>query len=40
MSVDERLAIPAVLLFRVATFWLPMFPGWVAFTLLQRRGEI
>jgi undecaprenyl-diphosphatase len=40
MSVDERMAIPAVLLFRLATFWLPILPGWIAFTVLQRRGEI
>ena len=40
VSVEERLAIPAVLLFRLATFWLPIFPGWVAMTALQRRGDL
>ncbi|MEU9110826.1 lysylphosphatidylglycerol synthase domain-containing protein [Streptomyces sp. NPDC048483] len=33
-------AFPAVLLFRLMTFWLPVLPGWVAFTRLSRRGEI
>ena len=33
-------ALPAVLLFRTATFWLPVPPGWVAFTVLQRRGIV
>lgn len=40
VSVAERMAIPAVLLFRLATFWLPIFPGWVAMTVLQRRGDL
>ncbi|MFE6689532.1 flippase-like domain-containing protein [Streptomyces sp. NPDC057743] len=33
-------ALPAVLLFRLMTFWLPVLPGWIAFTFLSRRGEI
>jgi uncharacterized protein (TIRG00374 family) len=33
-------AIPAVLLFRLLTFWLPVLPGWVAFVWLQRRRVI
>ncbi len=33
-------AVSAVLLFRVATFWLPVPAGWAAFTLLQRRGAL
>lgn len=40
VSVGEQTAIPAVLLFRLATFWLPILPGWIAFTILQRRGAI
>lgn len=39
-GVPASLALPAVLLFRAATFWLPVPPGWLAFTLLQRRGAI
>ncbi|WP_405744353.1 lysylphosphatidylglycerol synthase domain-containing protein [Streptomyces sp. NBC_01525] len=33
-------AFPAVLLFRLMTFWLPVLPGWLAFTHLTRKGEI
>ncbi|MFF4601616.1 lysylphosphatidylglycerol synthase domain-containing protein [Streptomyces sp. NPDC001339] len=33
-------AFPAVLLFRLMVFWLPVLPGWLAFTYLTRRGEI
>jgi hypothetical protein len=29
-----------VVLFRLATFWLTLPPGWLAFTRLQRRGDI
>jgi uncharacterized membrane protein YbhN (UPF0104 family)/tRNA A-37 threonylcarbamoyl transferase component Bud32 len=38
IGVPAHDAIPAVLLFRVATFWLPIPAGWVAYVLLQRRG--
>jgi len=30
-------AVSAVLLFRLATYWLPILPGWVSWRLLQRR---
>ena len=33
-------ALASVLLFRVATFWLPAPVGWGAFVALQRRGWI
>ncbi|MDI5963864.1 lysylphosphatidylglycerol synthase transmembrane domain-containing protein [Streptantibioticus silvisoli] len=33
-------AVSAVLLFRLATFWLPVLPGWLCFTHLTRRGEL
>lgn len=33
-------AAPAVLLFRLMTFWLPVLPGWLAFTHLTRKGAI
>jgi glycosyltransferase 2 family protein len=29
-----------VFLFRLATFWLPILPGWLAFTWLQRTDRI
>ena len=28
--------VPAVFLFRLATYWLPMLPGWFAFNYLRR----
>lgn len=33
-------AVSAVLLFRLVTFWLPVLPGWLAFTHLTRKGEL
>ncbi|MGW7002875.1 lysylphosphatidylglycerol synthase domain-containing protein [Streptomyces sp. NPDC054933] len=31
-------ALSAVLLFRLATFWLPVLPGWISFNHLTRKG--
>lgn len=33
-------AVPAVFLYRIATFWLPIIPGWAAFQKLQREGAL
>ncbi len=33
-------ALGAVLLYRAATFWLPLLAGWFAFTALQRAGDL
>ena len=35
-GLDNSVAVPAVFLFRLATFWLPILPGWVCFRWLQR----
>jgi glycosyltransferase 2 family protein len=35
-GMDHTIAVPAVFLFRLATFWLPILPGWAAFTWLRR----
>ena len=40
IGVNREEAVPAVFLFRIATFWLPILPGWVTFVLLQRRGDL
>lgn len=40
VGVEQSVAIPAVLLYRLVTFWLPIVPGWVAFTVLQRTNRI
>ncbi|MCB0919220.1 MAG: flippase-like domain-containing protein [Actinobacteria bacterium] len=39
-GLDSGLALSAVLLYRVLTFWLPTVPGWFAFNWLQRRGAL
>lgn len=39
-GVHDTIALSAVLLFRLMTFWLPVLPGWAAFTHLQRRNAI
>ncbi|MDB1086854.1 lysylphosphatidylglycerol synthase domain-containing protein [Streptomyces sp. ACA25] len=33
-------AMPATLLFRLMTFWLPVLPGWLAFTHLTRKEAL
>ncbi|MUL40705.1 flippase-like domain-containing protein [Streptomonospora sp. PA3] len=35
-GVPAAVGLPAVLLFRILTFWFPVLPGWGAFHLLQR----
>ncbi|MBB1244906.1 flippase-like domain-containing protein [Streptomyces durbertensis] len=36
-GLDGATATTSVLLFRALTFWLPVLPGWVAFTRLTQR---
>jgi uncharacterized membrane protein YbhN (UPF0104 family) len=33
-------AVAAVILFRLATFWIPLLPGWGALIVLQRSGDL
>lgn len=33
-------AVAAVILFRLATFWIPLLPGWGALMALQRSGDL
>jgi undecaprenyl-diphosphatase len=40
VGMDGDVAVPAVFLFRIVTFWLPILPGWLTFVLLQRRGDL
>ena len=40
IGVPAHQAIPAVLLFRMATFWLPIPVGWICYVVLQRRGVL
>ena len=36
-GLETAVAVPAVLLFRLATFWVPILPGWLSFRWLQRQ---
>jgi uncharacterized protein (TIRG00374 family) len=36
-GIDPATSVSAVLLFRLLTFWLPVLPGWLAFSYMQRR---
>ena len=40
IGLASAIAVPAVFLYRLATFWVPILPGWLGFHVLQRRGEI
>jgi undecaprenyl-diphosphatase len=40
VGLNREIAVPAVFLFRIATFWLPIVPGWIMFVVLQRRGDL
>jgi undecaprenyl-diphosphatase len=39
-GMSSTAAIAATILFRLATFWVPLVPGWLAFVLLQRSGDL
>jgi uncharacterized membrane protein YbhN (UPF0104 family) len=39
-QVPTDVALPAVMLFRLMTFWLPVLPGWLAFTQLTRKEQL
>ncbi len=40
VGVDKVDAVPAVFLFRLATFWIPILPGYIAFTWLRRTERL
>jgi glycosyltransferase 2 family protein len=39
-GLDRTVAVPAVFLYRLCTFWIPILPGWACFAWLQRRDYI
>lgn len=39
-GMDNSIAVPGVFLYRLATFWVPILPGWFCFTYLQRSEYI
>ncbi|GAA1968356.1 lysylphosphatidylglycerol synthase domain-containing protein [Kitasatospora viridis] len=40
LGMPAATATSAVFLYRALTFWLPVLPGWIAYTYLQRKGAI
>ncbi len=40
IGMDSGVAVAAVLSYRLATYWLPILPGWLAFRDLERRGFV
>ena len=38
LGLTTGLAVSAVLLFRIVSFWLPILPGWILWTQMQKRG--
>lgn len=39
-GIPSAVAATSVIVFRLLTWWLPVIPGWFAFTALQRRGAL
>src|SRR4051794_1581605 len=39
-GMPNDVAVPSVFLFRLATFWIPVVPGWVALTYLERASYL
>jgi glycosyltransferase 2 family protein len=40
IGIPASVAVPAVITYRLASYWLPVAPGWAAFRLLQRREYV
>ncbi len=39
-GLDASTAVPAVFLFRIGTFWVPILPGYLAYKRLERLGAL
>ncbi|MEL6892438.1 MAG: lysylphosphatidylglycerol synthase domain-containing protein, partial [Actinomycetota bacterium] len=37
---ETTIVVPAVFLYRLVTFWLPILPGWLALTHLRRADSL
>jgi undecaprenyl-diphosphatase len=35
-GLDNTIAVPAVFMYRLFTFWVPILPGWLCFQWMQR----
>jgi uncharacterized membrane protein YbhN (UPF0104 family) len=40
VGMSSGAAFAAVILYRLATYWLPVLPGWLGWRLLQRWGYV
>jgi len=40
IGISSGAAVSAVLAYRLATYWLPVLPGWYSWRLLQRMGYV
>ena len=40
IGISSGAAVAAVLIYRLATYWLPVVPGWLSLRLLQRMGYV
>ena len=40
IGVPVAVATPAVLVYRLITYWLVMLPGWISLKLMEKRGEV
>jgi len=36
IGISSGAAVSAVVIYRLATYWLPVLPGWLSWRLLQR----
>jgi undecaprenyl-diphosphatase len=40
VGMEPGPAVSAVLAYRLATYWLPIVPGWMAWNVVQRRRYV
>jgi glycosyltransferase 2 family protein len=40
IGISSGAAVSAVVIYRLATYWLPVLPGWLSWRLLQRLGYV
>ena len=40
VGMESGPAVAAVLSYRLATYWIPILPGWISFQMLERRNFI
>ena len=40
IGMDGALAVATVLSYRLATYWLPILPGWISLKVLERHNYI